>query len=152
MKNLSKKEQSGKQFFALSKESIIGVAKKIVMAGFLIGIIGMPSDVLAQKRGEKKDNKQLVRIENKRGEQKKDIGGKNIYKPKHEKKRGAIRHDNKAKHNHAPVIVHKPAPRPVVVHHKPAPHPVVVHHCDNNAAEAAAVAIGLIGFFSLLTD
>ena len=80
-----------------------------------------------------------------------------------------VKKDNKVvKYNPAPkkpVVVkhHNPAPAPVVVHHNPAPvvvhhnahcappPPVHHHHC-NDVANAAAVAIGVVGLISLLAN
>ncbi len=151
MKNSSKKEQSRKQFFALSKERIISAAKKIMMAGIIIGVMNIPSNALAQNRGEKGNNKQHVQVAKKRGLHK-EVVGKQQHKPKNKMNHNAIHHNHIVKRNHAPIVVHAPAPRPVVIHHKPAPRPVIVHHCDNNLAEAAAVAIGVAGLISLLAN
>ncbi len=56
-------------------------------------------------------------------------------------------------HHPAPPVhvVHRPAP-PVHVVHRPAPLVHVVHHCDNDVANATAVAIGVIGLISLLAN
>lgn len=54
-----------------------------------------------------------------------------------------------AHHCPPPVVVHNPAPRPVVVHH---PAPRVHYHCDNDVANATAVAIGVVGLISLLAN
>ena len=135
----------------------------------MVSVMLIPAQVFAQgnknDRGERK-----VRIEKQREDKKKenfkgdfgkgnnkDLVKKNDKKePKIDKKKPAPKVVVKEK---APkVIIKEKAPKvivkekPVVVH-KPAPQPVIVDCCDHNdAVNAAAIAVGVIGLAALLAN
>ena len=129
--------------------------KMMIIAAFVSAML-MPAQIMAQNNHRNNRRPVAARVEhNRKGEQRKDM---HIQNGKH---RPIVNH----KPAHKPVVVHhhQPAPPPVVVHHhQPAPPPVVVHHpaprpvihshCSSEVAGVAAVAIGVAGLISLLAD
>ena len=127
----------------------------MIIAAFVSAML-MPAQIMAQNNHRNNRRPVAARVEhNRKGEQRKDM---HIQNGKH---RPIVNH----KPAHKPVVVHhhQPAPPPVVVHHhQPAPPPVVVHHpaprpvihshCSSEVAGVAAVAIGVAGLISLLAD
>lgn len=129
--------------------------KMMIIAAFVSAML-MPAQIMAQNNHRNNRRPVAARVEhNRKGEHRKDM---HIQNGKH---RPIVNH----KPAHKPVVVHhhQPAPPPVVVqHHQPAPPPVVVHHpaprpvihshCSSEVAGVAAVAIGVAGLISLLAD
>ncbi len=129
--------------------------KMMIIAAFVSAML-MPAQIMAQNNHRNNRRPVAARVEhNRKGEHRKDM---HILNGKH---RPIVNH----KPAHKPVVVHhhQPAPPPVVVHHhQPAPPPVVVHHpaprpvihshCSSEVAGVAAVAIGVAGLISLLAD
>ncbi len=127
----------------------------MIIAAFVSAML-MPAQIMAQNNHRNNRKPVAARVEhNRKGEHRKDM---HIQNDKH---RPIVNH----KPAHKPVVVHhhQPAPPPVVVHHhQPAPPPVVVHHpaprpvihshCSSEVAGVAAVAIGVAGLISLLAD
>ncbi|MBR5476485.1 MAG: hypothetical protein IKV17_06675 [Bacteroidaceae bacterium] len=145
--------------------------KKMMIIAAMVSVMLIPAQVFAQgNKNDRGDRK--VRIEKQREDKKKenfkgdfgkgnnkDLVKKNDKKaPKIDKKKPAPKVVVKEK---APkVIIKEKAPKvivkekPVVVH-KPAPQPVIVDCCDHNdndAVNAAAIAVGVIGLAALLAN
>ena len=135
--------------------------KKMMIIAVLVSGMLMPAQIMAQNN-QRNNRKPVAVQQEKRGkENRKDF--------QVNKKRPQAMHNQMNNHKpdckpiHKPM--HKPEPRPVVVHkhqpapppvivHKPEPRPVVVHkhHCNNDVANVAAVAVGVVGLISLLAD
>lgn len=143
--------------------------KKMMIIAAMVSVMLIPAQVFAQgNKNDRGDRK--VRIEKQREDKKKenfkgdfgkgnnkDLVKKNDKKaPKIDKKKPAPKVVVKEK---APkVIIKEKAPKvivkekPVVVH-KPVPQPVIVDCCDHNdAVNAAAIAVGVIGLAALLAN
>ena len=129
--------------------------KMMIIAAFVSAML-MPAQIMAQNNHRNNRRPVAARVEhNRKGEHRKDM---HIQNGKH---RPIVNHKPAQKpvvvHHHQPapppVVVHhhQPAPPPVVVHH-PAPRPVIHSHCSSEVAGVAAVAIGVAGLISLLAD
>ena len=83
--------------------------KMMIIAAFVSAML-MPAQIMAQNNHRNNRRPVAARVEhNRKGEHRKDMHIQNG--------------------NHRPIVNHKPAHKPVVVHHhQPAPPPVVVHH------------------------
>ena len=117
--------------------------KMMIIAAFVSAML-MPAQIMAQNNHRNNRRPVAARVEhNRKGEHRKDM---HIQNGKH---RPIVNHKPAQK----PVVVHhhQPAPPPVVVHH-PAPRPVIHSHCSSEVAGVAAVAIGVAGLISLLAD
>ena len=132
----------------------------MVIAVLISGML-MPAQIFAKndRREVKKENR--VSVDYNRVNKNKVVKHVNPAP----KKQVVVNHHNPAPvvvhHNPAPVVVHH-NPAPVVVHHNPAPvvvhsshcappPPPVHHHCSG-VANAAAVAVGVVGLISLLAN
>ena len=134
--------------------------KKMMIIAAMVSVMLIPAQVFAQgNKNDRGDRK--VRIEKQREDKKKenfkgdfgkgnnkDLVKKNDKKaPKIDKKKPAPKVVVKEK---APKVIVKE--KPVVVH-KPVPQPVIVDCCDHNdAVNAAAIAVGVIGLAALLAN
>ena len=144
----------------------------MIIAAFVSAML-MPAQMMAKENNQRNNRKPVAtQVENRKNDYRKDMQVRDrrqkpvkAVQPK-PVQRPAVVH----KPAPQPVVVHKPAPRPVVVHqpaprpvvvHQPAPRPVVVHqpappvvhhHCNSDAANVAAVAIGVVGLISLLAN
>ena len=137
----------------------------------MVSVMLIPAQVFAQGNKNDRGERRVV-IEKQRVEKKKenfkgdfDKGKKNDFAKKNNKKAPKIDKKKPApkvvvKERAPKVIVKEKAPRvivkekPIVVH-KPAPKPVIVDYCDhvdNDVVNAAAVAVGVIGLAALLAN
>lgn len=139
----------------------------------MVSVMLIPAQVFAQgnknDRGERRAVIEKQRVEKKKENFKGDFGKgkKNDFAKKKNNNKKAPKIDKKKParkvvvRERAPkVIVKEKAPRvivkekPIVVH-KPAPKPVIVDYCDhvdNDVVNAAAVAVGVIGLAALLAN
>ena len=136
--------------------------KKLMIIAVILGGMLMPAQVFAKndrndRRGDNKVQMDYNRAKKNNKSKEIKIGGNkgnkhvaaHAHKPApvvvHHKPAPVVVH-----HNPAPVVVHH-SPAPVVHHHCPPPAPVVHHHhCNNEVAQAAAVAVGIAGLISIL--
>ena len=139
----------------------------------MVSVMLIPAQVFAQgnknDRGERRAVIEKQRVEKKKENFKGDFGKgkKNDFAKKKNNNKKAPKIDKKkpapkvvVKERAPKVIVKEKAPRvivkekPIVVH-KPAPKPVIVDYCDhidNDVVNAAAVAVGVIGLAALLAN
>ena len=146
--------------------------KKMMIIAAMVSVMLIPAQVFAQgnknDRGERRTVIEKQRVEKKKENFKGDFGkGKknDFAKKKNNKKAPKIDKKKPApkvivKERAPKVIVKEKAPRvivkekPIVVY-KPAPKPVIVDYCDpidNDVVNAAAVAVGVIGLAALLAN
>lgn len=147
--------------------------KKMMIIAAMVSVMLIPAQVFAQgnknDRGERRVVIEKQRVEKKKENFKGDFGKgkKNDFAKKKNNNKKAPKIDKKKParkvvvRERAPkVIVKEKAPRvivkekPIVVH-KPAPKPVIVDYCDhvdNDVVNAAAVAVGVIGLAALLAN
>lgn len=147
--------------------------KKMMIIAAMVSVMLIPAQVFAQgnknDRGERRAVIEKQRVEKKKENFKGDFGKgkKNDFAKKKNNNKKAPKIDKKKParkvvvRERAPkVIVKEKAPRvivkekPIVVH-KPAPKPVIVDYCDhvdNDVVNAAAVAVGVIGLAALLAN
>ena len=139
----------------------------------MVSVMLIPAQVFAQgnknDRGERRAVIEKQRVEKKKENFKGDFGKgkKNDFAKKKNNNKKAPKIDKKkparkvvVKERAPKVIVKEKAPRvivkekPIVVY-KPAPKPVIVDYCDhidNDVVNAAAVAVGVIGLAALLAN
>lgn len=147
--------------------------KKMMIIAAMVSVMLIPAQVFAQgnknDRGERRAVIEKQRVEKKKENFKGDFGKgkKNDFAKKKNNNKKAPKIDKKKParkvvvRERAPkVIVKEKAPRvivkekPIVVH-KPAPKPVIIDYCDhvdNDVVNAAAVAVGVIGLAALLAN
>lgn len=147
--------------------------KKMMIIAAMVSVMLIPAQVFAQgnknDRGERRAVIEKQRVEKKKENFKGDFGKgkKNDFAKKKNNNKKAPKIDKKKParkvvvRERAPkVIVKEKAPRvivkekPIVVY-KPAPKPVIVDYCDhidNDVVNAAAVAVGVIGLAALLAN
>ena len=147
--------------------------KKMMIIAAMVSVMLIPAQVFAQgnknDRGERRAVIEKQRVEKKKENFKGDFGKgkKNDFAKKKNNNKKAPKIDKKkpapkvvVKERAPKVIVKEKAPRvivkekPIVVH-KPAPKPVIVDYCDhidNDVVNAAAVAVGVIGLAALLAN
>lgn len=147
--------------------------KKMMIIAAMVSVMLIPAQVFAQGNKNDRGERRVV-IEKQRENKKKENfkgdfgkGKKNDFAKKKNNKKKAPKIDKKkparkvvVKERAPKVIVKEKAPRvivkekPVVVY-KPAPKPVIVDYCDhidNDVVNAAAVAVGVIGLAALLAN
>ena len=147
--------------------------KKMMIIAAMVSVMLIPAQVFAQgnknDRGERRAVIEKQRVEKKKENFKGDFGKgkKNDFAKKKNNNKKAPKIDKKkparkvvVKERAPKVIVKEKAPRvivkekPIVVY-KPAPKPVIVDYCDhidNDVVNAAAVAVGVIGLAALLAN
>lgn len=147
--------------------------KKMMIIAAMVSVMLIPAQVFAQGNKNDRGERRVV-IEKQRKDKKKENfkgdfgkGKKNDFAKKKNNNKKAPKIDKKKParkvvvRERAPkVIVKERAPKvivkekPIVVH-KPAPKPVIIDYCDhvdNDVVNAAAVAVGVIGLAALLAN
>lgn len=116
----------------------------MIIAVIISGML-MPAQIFAKNDKNEKNIENRINKDYNRAKPNNKKVVKHINK---QQKHSVIKH-----HNNNHVVVHHHQPVHKVVHHvKCKPHVVHHHHCDNDLAQAAAVAIGVAGLISILAD